>query len=219
MFISKSLSLLLFSTAEAQARSVGVPITSTSTPIEGTCRRVVESIQTFVRDGVVHHAASRALLALIVSTVEPARGSDELSSTQYQDTNSIAHCVGAVGGATALSRVLATSPNNYEVQLPAVLAIAELLERCGGGADRDVDEDRPVLLEIVFAAGCELLCKSAKTFPWDRDLQLGCLRAIAALYRGAGLVAGKRLVDAGVCEQVRRSGRRVLTRNKILQTF
>lgn len=232
----------------------------------------------FVRDSTIHSAASRAVLALIVSTPKPER---DTGATQYLSENTAAQCVGMVGGATALVHVLAASPTKHEVQLPAVLAIAELVERCGGkseggggvgvgdeaggsgaggadgaggaggggggdGDDRDetlastitrldrrgkpemlppppsatteveprdnrmiARQQQPspsVVSELMGAGGCELICKSAKTFPRDRDLRLGCLRVAAALCQGAGPVAGKKLVDSGICEQVRLMG-------------
>lgn len=225
---------------------------STSRAVEAPSKRAVESIHTFVRDAMVHRAASRALLALIIAepATAPAHGQGDGWFSDYQTKHTdAACCVGAVGGATALSRVLATSPNDSEVQLPAVLAIAELLERCGCGSERDCHKCRTrteridrservgsaeggaevnlsevadgaekrrqlvsavgehtvassLAMELVSAAACELLCKSAKTFPRNRDLRLGCLRAMAALCRGAGPVAGERLVDSGACEQV-----------------
>lgn len=181
---------------------------STPPAIEVACRKVVESVQTFVRDAMVHRAASRAVLALI----------------EGDASHNAAHHLGVAGAATALSRVLATSPNDYDVQLPAVLAIAALLEGCeveiaghessprkssALPSDQEMEAgvvtlmDLPTLVsELVSAAGCELLCKSAKTFPRDRDLRLGCLRAMSALCRGAGSIAVQRLVDGGACEQV-----------------
>lgn len=174
---------------------------STPSPIDAPCRRAVESIQTFVRDTSMHLAASRAVLALLTN-----------------DTHgNAARSVSAAGGVTALSRVLATSPINNEVQLPAVLAIAALLEGCAAEsvlrshvAPGEVStalvaplpNTQKVEHELVAAAGCELLSKSAKTFPRDRDLRLGCLRAMSVLCRGTKQVAVMRLVDSGMCEQV-----------------
>ncbi len=186
--------------------------------IDAPCRRAVQSIQTFARDPGIHRAASRAILALLVGDA----------------AGNAARSVAAAGGATALSRVLATSPTNGEVQLPAVLAINELLERYGGGRSGEKEDARltghdqgsealtavsaetkavetvvpaveatqTVEGELIAAAGCELLCKSAKTFPRDRELRLGCMRAMGALCRGAPEAAVDRLVEAGVCEQV-----------------
>ena len=198
--------------------------------IDAPCRAAVRSIQTFVRDPNIHGAASQAILALLVSDA----------------AESATRSVAAAGGTTALSRVLATSPTNGEVQLPAILAINELLQHCssssssssssiggdgrsgsgeieettrkdcGGEAKTTVkvvaeagEETSPaaeaihtVERELIAAAGCELLCKSAKTFPRNRELRLGCLRAMGALCRGAPEAAVDRLVDGGVCEQV-----------------
>lgn len=166
--------------------------------VDEPCRRVVQSVQTFVTDPTVHRAASRALLAFLTC----------------DSSGDAARSVSAAGGATALSRVLATSPTIGDVQLPAVLAIAELLEGCGQSGFATFVERKSSIAgtsspvapkvesELVSAAGCELLCKTAKTFPRDRTLRLGCLRAMAALCRGAGQGAVERLVGAGVCEQV-----------------
>eukprot|EP00903_Cladosiphon_okamuranus_P006843 g6665.t1 len=189
--------------------------------IDAPCRAAVHAIQTFVRDPNIHRAASQAVLALLVSDA----------------AESAACSVAAAGGATALSRVLATSPTNGEVQLPAILAINELLERrcrrrssshssssaeieemtkqdsCGGEAPTtsivaaketlpEAEARQTVEHELVAAAGCELLCKSSKTFPQNRELRLGCLRAMGALCRGAPETAVDRLVDGGVCEQL-----------------
>ncbi|CBN77331.1 conserved unknown protein [Ectocarpus siliculosus] len=175
-----------------------------STTIDAPCRLAVQSVQTFIRDANIHRAASRAILALLVGD---AAGDASRS-------------IAAAGGATALARVLATSPNVREVQLPAVLAINELLERCRSSCAESVptpvsepgEEDDSVSAaaaepgkverELIAAAGCELLCKSAKAFPRDRDLRLGCLRAMGALCRGARQAAVGRLIAAGVCEQL-----------------
>lgn len=183
--------------------------------IDAPCRRAVHSVQTFVRDPNIHRAASRAILALLVSDA----------------AWSAARSLAAAGGATALSRVLATSPTNGDVQLPAILAINELLARsrnirsgeiskvrvpkqsCGGDVPTTAivavgemttaaEANQPVVREFIAAAGCELLCKSAKTFPRDRELRLGCIRAMGALCEGAPETAVDRLVDGGVCEQV-----------------
>lgn len=193
--------------------------------IDAPCRRAVESMQTFVRDPNIHRAASRAILALLVGDA----------------SGNAARSVAAAGGATALSKVLAASPNAGDVQLPAVLAINELLEGCSRGRSRSrsrstsgsaeivpgsvigpVDKDQtmtevtaaveivpPALAadqtvesELLAAAGCELLCKSTKTFRRDRDLRLGCLRAMGAMCRGARQAAVDRLVAAGACQQV-----------------
>ena len=179
---------------------------SSEPPIIGApSRMAVKSAQTFARDSTIHRAASRAILALLScdSSVHAGRS------------------VTAAGGATTLCRILATSPTAGDIQLSAVLAVAELLE-CGfgGGGTRALplieqigasqttstlsSAFEKVEHEVVAAAGCELLCKSAKTFPRDRNLRLGCLRAMAALCRGAGASAVERLVGGGVCEQVRR---------------
>lgn len=198
---------------------VTAPATAVTAAVDAPCRRVVESMQHFVRDPSIHRAASRAVLALLNG------GASE---------NAI-WSLGASGGATALCRVLATSPNDGDVQLPAVLAIAKLLEGCGmderailkkeevkeeeeeeeetrsegstisahtGSDDLSVGAPSTMVSELVAAAGCELLCKSAKTFPRDRNLRLGCLRAMASLCQAAGQAATQRLVGAGVCEQV-----------------
>ncbi|CAM9864563.1 unnamed protein product, partial [Ectocarpus sp. 8 AP-2014] len=175
-----------------------------STTIDAPCRLAVQSVQTFIRDANIHRAASRAILALLVGD---AAGDASRS-------------IAAAGGATALARVLATSPNVREVQLLAVLAINELLERCRSNCAESVptpvsepgEEDDSasaaaaepgnVERELIAAAGCELLCKSAKAFPRDRDLRLGCLRAMGALCRGARQAAVGRLIAAGVCEQL-----------------
>lgn len=183
--------------------------------IDPPCRRVVESMQNFVRDPSIHQAASRAILALL--------NGDTFGNAMRS--------VGTSGGATSLCRVLATSPNDGDVQLPAVLAIAKLLEGCGvvqravskkkevkeenntnfesstlsaqtGSGGLSVGVPPTVVSDLVAAAGCELLCKSAKTFPRDRNLRLGCLRAMAALCQAAGQAATERLIGAGVCEQV-----------------
>ncbi|CAM9344248.1 unnamed protein product [Ectocarpus fasciculatus] len=175
-----------------------------STTIDAPCRLAVQSVQTFIRDPNIHQAASRAILALLVGD---AAGDASRS-------------IAAAGGATALARVLATSPNVREVQFPAVLAINELLEGCrrncadsvptpasepggdDGSASAVAAEPGNVERELIAAAGCELLCKSAKAFPRDRDLRLGCLRAMGALCRGARQAAVGRLIAAGVCEQL-----------------
>lgn len=173
--------------------------------VDASCRRVVQSVQTFARDPRIHEAAGRAILALLSN--DP-RGR-------------AAKSVAATGGPTALCRILANSPNSSEIQLPAVLSIAKLLEVCGTNKVSTaaiLDEQRrpdplrdsssatagqSVESEILAAAGCELLCKSVKTFPRDRDVRLGCLKAMTALCRGAGHSAVTRLVGGGVCEQVR----------------
>ena len=174
-------------------------------------RMAVKSAQTFARDSTIHRAASRAILALLTCDSSVASASS----------------VTAAGGATTLCRILATSPTAGDIHLSAVLAVAELLEGGGCGGGRGSSAPLPpveqvggalstttsipsspglekVEHEVVAAAGCELLCKSAKTFPRDRTLRLGCLRAMAALCRGAGASAVERLVGGGVCEQVRR---------------
>ncbi|CAM9698027.1 unnamed protein product [Scytosiphon promiscuus] len=169
-------------------------------------RLAVKSVQTFVRDAQIHRAASSAILAL-------------LSGGGSGNAAAAARGVVAAGGATALCRVLATSPNAGEVQLPAVLAINALLERCdsssGSSADRAqvlaiepgekplsvaMGAGEPLEHEFISAGACELLCKSAKTFPRDREIRVGCVKAMGALCRGTGATA--RLIAGGGCEQL-----------------
>ncbi|CAB1119102.1 unnamed protein product [Ectocarpus sp. CCAP 1310/34] len=147
-----------------------------STTIDAPCRLAVQSVQTFMRDANIHRAASRAILALLVGD---AAGDASRS-------------IAAAGGATALARVLATSPNVREVQFPAVLAINELLERfrsnCAESAPTPVSEPGEeddsasavaaepgnVERELIAAAGCELLCKLMKivdAYPDDIEVR------------------------------------------------
>lgn len=126
-------------------------------------RLAVKSVQTFVRDAQIHQAASSAILALLTG---------DLSENA---TASASRSVAAAGGATALCRVLATSPTANEVQLPAVLAINALLERCSGSSANSVeiptietgpepsaralDATTALHNEFISAGACELLCK------------------------------------------------------------
>lgn len=189
---------MLVESNPAMWRAVGGRDPPVTTPaIDAPCRRVVQSVQTFARDRSIHRAASRAMLALLAS----------------DSAGEAARTIGAVRGATALCRVLATSPTSGDVQLPAVLAIANLLDdREHANPSHGVETstalpppptDESIERELIASAGCELLCKSAKEFPRYRDLRLGCLRAMAALCRRGGAEAVGRLVNAGVCEQVR----------------
>lgn len=171
--------------------------------IDAPSRMAVKSAQTFAIDSTIHRAASRAILALL----------------SCDSAGSAARSVATAGGAATLCRILATSPTAGDIQRSTVLAIAELLEGCEGKIDVLASTENigasprttlpsstfeKVEEEVVAAAGCELLCKSAKAFPRDRKLRLGCLRAMAALCRGAGANAVERLVGNGVCEQVSR---------------
>lgn len=129
-------------------------------------RLAVKSVQTFVRDAQIHRAASSAILAL-------------MNGGRSGNAAPAARSVADAGGATALCRVLATSPNASEVQLPAVLAINTLLERCKSNSGSSPDgvqtpaiepgESPPVVVtaaaatslehEFVSGGACELLCK------------------------------------------------------------
>lgn len=168
--------------------------------LDRACKAVVQSLQTFTSDMIIHEAACKAMLALLAG----------------DSSGSAARSLQAAGAATTLCRVLSNSPMSVEVQLTAVLAINALLEVCGARSAAWLQRNQPIEeqklekaatavgieSELITADGCELLVKSAKVFPRQRDLSLGCLTNMAALCRGGEQASVERLVRAGVCEQV-----------------
>lgn len=168
--------------------------------LDRTCKVIVQSLQTFTSDMVVYKAACKAMLALLAG----------------DSSGSTAHSLQEAGAATTLCHVLSNSYVSEEVQLTAVLSIDALLDICGAGSvarlrwNQPIEEEKlgkaatatGIEREIIAAGGCEMLVESAKVFPRQRDLRLGCLTNMSALCRGGRREAVRRLVRAGVCEQV-----------------
>lgn len=168
--------------------------------LDRACKAVVQSLQTFASDKVIYEAACKAMLALLAG----------------DSSGSAARSLQEAGAATTLCRVLSNSPMSEEVQLTAVLAIDALLDVCGTRSVTRLQWNQPIVeqklgkaatavgieSEIIASGGCEMLVESAKVFPRQRDLRLGCLTNMSALCRGGRQAAVGRLVRAGVCEQV-----------------
>ncbi|CAM9687788.1 unnamed protein product [Discosporangium mesarthrocarpum] len=188
--------------------SPGMWVDAMAISMSEPCQMVVSCLKTFARDTNIQRKACRAAVALM----------------EVSPQGEAAQIICVSGGGAPIIHALTRSPNDATVQLPAILALNAVMdglarkrttevlkvkglsseETSGAGGGGLGAAGVSLAKELIAAGACELLVKSARNFPRDRDLREGCLKAMASLCHWAGASAGQRLVNSGVCEQIRR---------------